>query len=231
MNRVLPATRVHLITWPTLVAWPWGILLTSFVFNLVLFTGIGDDIEGGPQTGGLVSVYIVTMVSAGQSITQFFPFSLGLSVTRRTFYAAVSLLLLGESLLFGVMLYLCKLAERATDGWGISMGFFAPSFLNSDNPVLQILIYMVPFLVLGFFGIFAALVMKRWGITGLYVLSIGLLSLLGLPAVLITWQGWWLTIGRWFGDQSALTLFAGWPALLALALAGAGLLTIRRATT
>ncbi|WP_329108501.1 ABC transporter permease [Micromonospora sp. NBC_01699] len=230
MNRVIPATRIHLITWPTLVAWPWGILLSSFVINLALFSVIGDEIPGGPQTGGLVSIYIVTMISAAQSVSQFFPLALGLSLTRRTFYAAISLLLLGESVLFGTVLYLFQLVERATDGWGISLRFFAPSFITTDNPVAQILIYTVPFLVLGFVGIFLALVLRRWGVSGLYVLSIALLLLFGLLGVLITWQGWWLAVGRWLGDQSALSLFAGWPVLLALLLAGAGLLTIRRAT-
>ena len=52
----------------------------------------------------------------------------------------------------------------------------------------------------------------------------------GLLAVLITWQRQWPAVGNWFADQSALTLFAGWPALLAVALAGAGFLIIRRAT-
>jgi hypothetical protein len=230
MNRLIPATRIHLLTWPALVAWPWGILLSSFVINLALFAVIGDQIPDGPQTGGLLSIYIVMVVSAAQSVTQFLPLSLGLSLTRRTFYAAISLLLVGESVVFGVLLYLCKLVERATDGWGISMRFFAPSFMSTDNPVTQILIYTVPFLVLGFVGIFAALLVKRWGVSGLYALSIALLFLFGLLAVLITWQSWWLAIGRWFGDQSTVTLFAGWPALLALVLAGVGLLTIRRAT-
>ena len=118
MNRVLPAARIQLVTWTALIGWPWGIMLSSFVINLALFSAIGDDIPDGRQTGGLASIYIVAMISAAQTITQFFPFSLGLGLTRRTFYAATTLLLVAEALLFGVLLYLCKLAEQATDGWG-----------------------------------------------------------------------------------------------------------------
>ncbi|MFK3980396.1 ABC transporter permease [Micromonospora sp. NPDC050397] len=230
MSRVLTATRIQLITWPALVGWPWGIVGSSFLINLALFSAIGDDIPDGPQTGGLLSIYVVLMVSAGQSITQFFSFSLGLSLTRRTFYAATSLLVVAESLVFGVLIYLLKLVERATDGWGISMRFFGLSFMNSDNPLAQIVIYTVPFVVLGYFGICAALVHKRWGMGGLYLVSIALLFLFGLLGVLVTWQRWWPAVGQWFADQSPLSLFAGWPALLAVALATVGLLTIRRAT-
>jgi hypothetical protein len=230
MNRVLPATRIQLVIWPALVGWPWGIMASSFLINLAIFAAIGDQQPDGSQTGGLLSIYVVVMISASQSITQFFPFALGLSLTRRTFYAATTLLLVAESLLFGVLLYLCKLIEQATDGWGLSMRFFGLPFMDSDNPVSQILIYMVPFTVLGFIGIFAALVMKRWGINGLYVLGIATLFVVGLFVVLISWQRQWPAVGNWFADQSALSLFAGWPALLALVLAGVGLLTIRRAT-
>lgn len=230
MSRVLAATRVQLITWPALVGWPWGILLSSFVINLMVFAVIADEIPDDPTTGGLASIYVVTMIGAAQAITQFFPFSLGLSLTRRTFYAATSLLLVAEALVFGVLLYLCKVVEEATGGWGMSLRFFGLPFLSSDNPLAQILIYVVPFVLVGYLGICVALVLKRWGVSGLYVLGIGLLGVLGLLVVLVTWQHWWAAIGRWFADQSTLSLFAGWPALLTLLLAGAGLLMIRRAT-
>ncbi|MFI6759612.1 ABC transporter permease [Micromonospora sp. NPDC050417] len=230
MSRVLAATRVQLISWPAMVSWPWGILASSFLINLAVFALIADEMPDDPRTGGLVSIYVVVMIGAAQTITQFFPFSLGLSLTRRTFYAATSLLLVAESLVFGVLLYLCSLAERATDGWGLSLGFFVMPFMQNDNPLAQILIFTVPFIVLGYIGMFAALVLKRWGVGGLYLLSIVLLLLLGLLAVLVTWQHWWPAVGRWFADQSALALFAGWPALLALLLAGAGQLLMRRTT-
>ncbi|RKR90910.1 hypothetical protein BDK92_5294 [Micromonospora pisi] len=230
MSRVIAATRIQLISWLALVGWPWGILISSFMINLAVFAVIADEMPNDPTTGGLLSIYVVTMIGAAQAITQFFPFSLGLSLTRRTFYAATSLLLVAESLVFGVLLYLCSLVERATDGWGMSLHFFVMPFMHSDNPLAQIVILTVPFIVLGYIGICAALVLKRWGVGGLYLLSVVLLLLLGLLAVLITWQHWWLAVGRWFADQSPLALFAGWPALLALLLAGAGLLAIRRAT-
>jgi hypothetical protein len=230
MNRVLSVTRFQLVTWPATLGWPWGILAASFLVNLGGFAAMGDELPDGRQTGGLLSIYVVTLIAAAQSITQFFPFALGLSVTRRTFYAATALLLIAESLLFGVLLYLLKLIETGTGGWGVSLRFFGLPFMGDDNPLAQILIYTVPFLVLGFIGIFTALVFKRWGMNGLFTLAVSTLLVLGGLAVFLTWQRHWPAIGNWFADQAPLSLFAGWPALLALLLAGAGLLIIRRAT-
>jgi hypothetical protein len=230
MNRILSVTRMQLVTWPSSFGWPWGILLSSFLVNLVVFFAIGDNIEGGPKTGGVLSIYVVVLIGASQSITQFFPLSLGLSVTRRTFYLTTALLLVAESLVFGVLLYLLKLLESATDGWGISLPFFGLPFANDDNLLLQILIYAVPFTVFGFIGICSSLVYTRWRLNGLFTLLVASLVVLGALVAFITWQRDWPAIGHWLTNASALSLFAGWPALLALVLAGLGWLTIRRAT-
>jgi hypothetical protein len=119
MNRVLSAARLQLIIWPTLLGWPWGVLASSFLINLAVFAMIGDRIQGGPKTGGLVSIYITVLFISGQAITQVFPFALGLSVTRRTFYAATALVLAAESLLSGVLLYLCGSSRmrRTAGAW------------------------------------------------------------------------------------------------------------------
>jgi hypothetical protein len=136
----------------------------------------------------------------------------------------------GQALLFGVLLTLCKLVEDVTGGWGLNLTFFGLGFLDQDNPLLQILVYTVPFVVLGFWGSFIALVYQRWHLPGVYVLAIVKILAVGLPIVLITWQRWWDEIGRWIVDQPSLSLVAGWPLVIGVAMAGAGYLTIRRAT-
>ncbi|MEV4759463.1 ABC transporter permease [Micromonospora sp. NPDC049559] len=230
MNRVLAVTRMQLVNWPVTLGWPWGILMASFLANLAIFWSIADTTDQPQSTGAVMSIYIVLLVGYGQVITQFFPFALGLGVTRRAFYAATLLLLVAESLLYGVLLYLCRLLEAATGGWGLSLRFFALPFLVDDNPVAQILIYAVPFTVLGAIGMCSALVFKRWGVNGLFVLGFATIVLGGGAIAWVSWQRHWAAIGHWFADQSALTLFAGWPVPLTLVLAGIGYLTIRRAT-
>jgi len=229
MSRILSVIRVQLVGWPNTLGWPWLLLVLIFGVNYALFAVIGD-IEGGPKTGAVASIYIVMFIASINSITQLFPFTLALSVIRRTFYAAFSLLLLVQSVVFGTLLFLFKLVEDATDGWGLSMEFFGLGFLDQDNPLLQILVYTVPFIALGFLGAFIALFYKRWGMTGMFILTAAMVVVLGGLAVLVTWQRGWPAIGHWLADAPPASLFAGWPALLALALAGTGFLTIRRAT-
>lgn len=227
MNRVLSAARVQLVAWPITMSWPWAIMLSSLVINVLLFASIGDIPDGG-TTGGLVSIYVMTFIASVVMINQDYPFGVALGLTRRAFYAAVALVQAGQAFAFATVLYLFLLVERGTGGWGSGLHFFGIPFLVHDNPLSQILIYAFPFLAANFLGICIALVHKRWNVTGMFALALASVLVLGGLAVLISWQRWWLDIGHWLADQPALGLFAGGPALLALALAGTGYLMIRR---
>lgn len=231
MNRSVQALRVQLLGWKPLVAWPWGILLAAFAVNLLIFAAIGDQGQDENTTGGLLSVYVVVFASFVQLIAQVFPFALGLSLTRRAFYLGTGLLVVAVALVFGAGLALGKLTEDATDGWGLSLRFFGIPFLAQDNPVLQILVFSVPFLLAGFAGMLTGTIYQRWGPNGVFTLTVASIVVVGGLVALLSWQRQWAAVGSWFADQSALVLLAGWPALVAAVLAGAGLLTIRRATT
>lgn len=230
MSRILQVTRLPLVAWRSTFGWPWGILALSFAVNLAFFASIGDRIPKGQTTGGLSSIYVVVLIFAGQSITQIFPFALALSVTRRTFYAAIWLFVLAEAVAFGVVLYLLKLIEDATNGWGISLNFYALPFLVERNGFRQILVYVGPFILVGAIGIFSGVILKRWGLNGILALTATVLVAAGAAATLVTWLGRWGAVANWFADQSALSLMAGWPILLGLILAGLGFVIIRRAT-
>lgn len=231
MSRMLRVARIQMVNVPVVFGMPWLILGIVLLVNLAIF-GVIDDAAppDDRSTGALMSIYIVVLIAQLQTMTQVFPFALGLSVTRRTFFAATSLVVAGQSLGYGIVLYLLLQLERATAGWGLSLDFFGLPFLEQDNPVLQVLVYAVPFLFLSFLGVFIGVVFKRWGQMGMYVLSVGtgvLIVGLGLLANLL---GWWPAMGRFVADQSTFTLLAGYPLVLAVLMAGAGYLTIRRAT-
>ena len=88
-----------------------------------------------------------------------------MSISRTTFYLATSLVTIGASIAFGLGIYLLSLLEQATGGWGMHLHFFRLAFMNTGNPVTQILVYVVPFLVLGFIGTCYAVILRRWGAT------------------------------------------------------------------
>ncbi|MGI5145378.1 ABC transporter permease [Plantactinospora sp. CA-294935] len=229
MNRVLTVTRVQLVGWQNTVGWPWLLLVMIFAVNYGVFLAIGD-IDKSPTTGALMSIYIVVFVTSINWITQLLPFSMALSVIRRTFYLATALFLVVQSVAFGVLLFLCQLLENATGGWGINLRFFGLNFIDQQNPLLQIAIYTMPFILLGFLGIFVAVFYKRFGLTGMWLLSTATLLVLASLAVLLTWLDLWSGIGGWLTDQPMAAWFVGWPTLLAALFAAAGYLTIRRVT-
>ncbi|MEV0730982.1 ABC transporter permease [Polymorphospora sp. NPDC050346] len=229
MNRVLPAARLQLVTWHSMVGWPWGMLAAAFAVNVAFYASMGD-LGRTTVTGGLVTIYMVVLAALVQSVTQWFPFALGLGVTRRAFYLSHLLLLAAQALLYAVVLHLLSIVEELTDGWWIKLRFFGIPALFLDNPVLQLLGYAVPFLLLGMLGTAVGVVFKRWGSTGLLLLGLVGILVGGALATLLTWQGWWSAIGSWFAGQGATALILGWPALLALLLAVAVYPVIRRAT-
>ncbi len=231
MNRVLAVVRIQLVNWGLTLGVPVGILALVLGLNWALWASIGDAVPpDGRITGGVLSIYITVGVGYLQTMTQTFPFALGLSVTRRAFYTATALLAAVEALALGALLLLLGLLERATGGWGLGLKFFAIDFLVVGDPLLQWLVYAVPFAALAALGIFAGVVFKRWGQVGVYAMTLAPVVVLAGVAVLITWRGWWPAVGSWFATQPPPALFAGYPLVLALLLGGAGWLAIRRAT-
>jgi hypothetical protein len=230
MTRILTAARLQLVGWPARLAWPWFILAMSFGVNLALFAIIGSKIPGGPVTGGLASIYVVELLVCAQSIIQVLPLSLGLSMTRKSFYAAALLWVVARSVAFALILLLFKLLEDATHGWGMSLRFFGVAFLAQDNGFLQFLSYAVLFILLDLVGILSGVIFKRWGINGVFTATVATILILAGAAVLLTWQRQWPGLFDWVSGQPTIALIAGWPLLLALVMAGGGFLAIRRAT-
>ena len=231
MSQVLSVVRIQLINWQYGFGLPLGILGLVLGLNLALFASLGDVAPpDGWTTGALMSIYITFGVGYLQTMTQTFPFALGLSVTRRAFYAGVTLLVLVESLLFGGLVTLLGAVERGTGGWGLQVAFFDLGFLRVDDPLLQWLVYTAPFTACALLGVVVGVVFKRWGQTGVYAVAIAATVLVGGAVVLITGQGWWPSVGSWLAGQPVAALAVGYPLALAVLLGGAGWLAMRRAT-
>lgn len=232
MSRLLATARVQLVNWPSVVGWPLGILSLAFAVNVAIYLVLGDTAPPEERTtGGLLALHFTMLSTFVLMMTQYFPFSLGLGVTRRAFYGATTLVLLGQALAFGVLLSLLAALEHATGGWGLQLRFFGLDYLVQDNPIAQLLVYAVPLAALSFLGVCLGTLYHRWGPTGLWTALVGTATVLGGLAVLVTWQRWWPEVGSFFTEQSTLALLAGYPVLLAALLAGATWLLIQRATT
>lgn len=230
MKRVVAVARIVLTNWPYALLWPVGIMTGSFLINIALFASIGGQIEGMNVTYGIISIYAVQLIVYSQSMTQMFSFAVGLNATRRAYYAGTALVAVAQSLAFGVLLYLAKLVEHATHGWGVRLAFFDPVGVTHGNGPAQILVYAVPMVLASFIGVFTGVVVKRWGGNGVFTLSVLTLLVTGGAAVLITWTRSWPAVGHWFTSQSALALTVGWVLIPVAALAAGAYGLIRRAT-
>ena len=168
------------------------------------------------------------MIAFISAITKLFPFAMGISATRKTFYAAVTTYAAGQALLFGLAMYLLSVVERASDGWGVGLDFFRLSFLDTGNPLTQMLVYAVPLLLFATTGTVWGAVVKRWGNNGtMGLLLVSVLATGGLVAWL-TWQQQWGAFAGWFAEQSASALFIGWPLLAVMLLLSGGYVILRR---
>jgi hypothetical protein len=228
-RRVLNVARLQTVAWRAGQIWPWIIMLIAFGVNLALFTALDRQGVEEKTTGGLSSIYFVLCVTYFQAVTKDFSFALSMGVTRRTFCLGLTLFAVVQAILYGSVLGLFRLAEVATDGWGIGLAFFAPDLLQVDNPFLQWLIYVVPFLFVAAVGAGLGTIVKRWGVTGVMVLTAVAVALSGGLITLATGMRWWDSIGSFFSDSSTVALWAGWPALIAVLMGLAVYLGLRRA--
>jgi len=230
MNRIHQVARLQMPAWPHILGWTWSMTAVTFGINLLSVMANHDPGDGVTNTGGVASLYGIAIGMAAVSVTQIFPYALGMSVTRREFYLAWSLLAVVQSVVYALVLCLLRAVEQATGYWGVEMRYFGLPFMDDANPVLLLLGYTVPMLVVTHLGILFGTVYVRWGTTGVLASLTLAVTVLGLAAVLITWTRQWEAIGRWMLDQPPTALLAGWPVLVAAAFAVGGYSLIRRAT-
>ncbi|MFC4005319.1 hypothetical protein ACFS2C_26045 [Prauserella oleivorans] len=230
MNHILRVARMQLVNSWAIIGLPIGILLLAVAANVVIFVALSaPDADGELITGGILSIYITLLISHLQTMTQMFPFAVGLSVTRKAFLGAAALIVTAQSFGYAVLLWLLELIEKATGGWGLDLTFFALPFLDMANPLAQILVYAAPFLVFSFFGLWVGIVYKRWGQFGAWALAVSLAGLGVAIVALVSWRGWWPNVGEFLTTQPTMALLVAYPVLIAAVLAGATYLTTRKA--
>lgn len=226
MNRVLAVSRMQLINKWTFLGIPAVILGGAFALCLAIFAIIptGPKYGGGAPFAPLWYFFALGI----QSLTLTFPFSLGMSVTRRAYFLGTYVTFSAVALGMAVIYAIGTQVELATHGWGMDGYFFRVPFLF-DGPWWQSL--LVSFVITLFFftvGFWASTIYKRWGVTGTLIVSIGLALLVVGAIFVITWGGFWGDVLDFIVHISMLGL-AGIVLLLAAAMGAGAFLTIRRA--
>jgi hypothetical protein len=230
MNRVLAAARLQLVHPLVILGVPWMVGTVSFAINWAVWRIVDiRSLEGDDGvTGGVLALYITVLVVFVQAVTQLMPFAMGISLSRRSYFLGTCLVGVGMALGFGVALALLDAVESVTGGWGVGLHFWTPSLLDVDGFLPQVAASGAPMLALIAAGVGMGVVSKRWGPNGVWGLVIGSIVVLGAAAVLVTWMGAWLDLGRWLADQSLMTLAVGLPLALAVLLGALAFAGIRR---
>jgi len=208
MSRAVAVARVHALDVQQII-WPWAILATSFVVNLILWVAL-TDLDGFEKTtGGLLSLYATALFVAAVAVSRQLPFALGLGVTRRAFMGGSLLYAVGTAVGTGLALTLLNRLEQVTDGFGQGGRFFRVPWLT-DVPTYQLLaVYAVPMLLVLALGALMSSLYARFGQTGVLVTTLVGVVVVTAAALLLTAADAWAAIGRWITGLTPQTL-TGW---------------------
>jgi hypothetical protein len=221
--------RYHLVQRFNFVVLPWMVLVFVFFVDMVILALTPVGHSANRYVGGLASIFVILFLLGLQSVSRSLPFGLTLGVSRRSYFVGTALLAAGLGAVYGLALVALQGIERATDGWGMTMGFFRVPYLL-QGPWYQTWLTTFVALTLFFvYGMWFGLAYRRWGLIGAVTLAAGQITVLLIGAVLATWSHGWHDIGRFFSVLSATGLTGLLAALTLLLLAG-GFSTMRRVT-
>jgi hypothetical protein len=229
-NTLVKVVRYHLLGWVIYVAIPWVILAIDFTLYRVV-AGAAKPPAPGQFYGSaaVFAIYAGFAIVGLVGMLRFLPFGFFLGISRRAYYAGTVLLAAGLAAVYGLVLAVLQVIERATDGWGAHLHFFQVGYILAGPWYLTWLTSFVGLAVLFVYGMWFGLVYWRWNLPGLLVFGAAQLIVGAAFALAATKTGAWPAIGRFFTTLSATGL-TGVLAALALVLLAGGYATMRRVT-
>ncbi len=227
MDRVLSAARLHVTRPLATIGLTWLIVAVAVAINVLVWRSTPQD-ESGAGTGAVFILAFVVLVTYVQAVTQLLPFGMGMGLSRRSFYAGTALAAVLLSAAYGLALTVLAGIERATGGWGVDLAFFAPRWIDAGDPALQWLVFTAVLLLAATVGTGIGVVFKRFGPTGMYLLTAATIVAVGGGLALVGLLDAWQQVGSWFTDQSLLVPAVVLPALLTVTVAGLSYAGLRR---
>lgn len=235
--RVPAAFRLHFQVKSFLIHVPLMVFFAAWVIALGIGFWLDRVRDEGPWTaedpfyaGASQAVVWCLAFMAAYAASHNFPFSMALSFSRRVFLIGAYLAFAAVSVAYGVFFALGALLERVTDGYGMHVYTFDLPFLTESSGIagagaLAAALCLMVMLV----GFGVVIMHQRLGLTWTWTVLIGIGVILILAAMLITTNDGWPAVGRWFADQTALTL-ALWTLPVSLLVGCGSYALIRRAT-
>jgi hypothetical protein len=227
MSTWVNVPRYHLVQRVNYVVLPWAVLAFAFAADLVILALIPAGHSSDRYVGGLAAIFVMLFLLGLQTVARSLPFGLALGLSRASYYLGTVGLAVALSAIYGLILAIGQVIERATGGWGIKMGFFRVPYVLQGPWYLTWLTSFVGLALLFVYGMWFGLVYRRWSLVGLVVFIAGQVSLVLAGAIVATTANAWHNVGHFFTALSAAGL-TGLLAAFAAVLVAGGLATIRR---
>ncbi len=133
MTTYVHVARYHLVQRFNYLVLPWAVLAFAFCVDVIVLDLTPAGHTAQRYVGGLASIFVIVFILGVQSVARSLPFGLALGVSRRSFYVGTALLALALAAVAGVVATAGQAIERATGGWGMTMGFFRVPYIL-DGP-------------------------------------------------------------------------------------------------
>lgn len=198
------ALKIHLIDKWSWVYIPLIILMSSFLFGLILSFII--PVEEKILVTGFSYVFIYMLIMGIVSFNQTFSFAMGMSLRRTDYFIGLSLISLGSGLLFSIAFVLLAFLENSTNGWGGRLAFFHLQYLNDGNIFDQFAVYFIVMVHLFFLGLLFSVFTKRFGLKGLLTLGLSIFFSISLAVLLLSYFEVWGDLFHWIVEHTAVQL-------------------------
>lgn len=224
LSRARAVNRMNFRQW-MLLALPWAIVAVTLAAHgaiLAIIRAQGVALPGDSGNGVVTTIFIFAIPMYAAIATKHFPFTLGLGVTRRDFYAGTTLTALINGTVNAVIVLIVAEIERATDGWAVHLEGFSVIYRVTDSRATVFFAVLLTTMACAAIGTFGGVLFLRWKVTGIFSAVAVLVLVLAVAAVVITWLRGWPAVGRFFVDTPFAALALGIPAVIALAGFGFG---------
>lgn len=215
---------IHLHTVNRFTAFGLPLLIMSMSFAVVLLLGLvvrfaagGEFVPGmyeGMVWNGAIFALLGPLMGIGiTAMTQYFPLSTGLGLSRREFALGTALVFLGNAAIFSIVVGVGKMIEVATRGWGVGVRFFNVNYTGVGPAWQTVVQTFLLILLVMFIGAAVTTAVNRWGQTALWLASIAVM-LLVVAVVCVA------VVAPDFRDWLFTLPGMGWLPWMAVALAG-----------
>ena len=229
MTTYINIARYHLVQRMNYLVLPWAILTFVFLVDVIILESTPAGDSSHRYVGGLASIFIIAFALGVQSVARSLPFGLALGVSRRSYYLGTALLAAALAAVTATVITVGQAIERASNGWGIRMGFFRVPYILNGSWYVTWLTSFVAMTLLFVYGMWFGLIHRRWNLVGLAIFVAAQIAVLLIAALAVTWAHAWHDVGHFFTNLSAVGL-TGLLAVLAAVLLAGGFTAIRRLT-